>query len=314
MKNRPLILVLAFCLYGKSAWGAATEPSSVPPPPAKHQSEQQSLAGFYVGFGITNTQAINEMSIKKDTWTFNNDAPFTPRGADRNDKEAGVIGDLTAGKVGLNAASFSFGAADSLTGFVGSNTGNSILNSLAQQFKGGAGRPGGFLSFGYGGFVLEKIYLGMETTLDFTGYEHDTAIDTSARNFGTYNAKSCGTVLSVVFRPGIWCDFCQSLLYARAGFYTTHQEISSAYGCVSIIGIAPVVGFGIERKVGALSIRFEGDYRLPAKESGHFQKNEIVVLANSAGDEQNVHFLRNAEMRLKSNGYAARIMVSCPIF
>ncbi|MDR1910342.1 MAG: hypothetical protein LBQ26_00665 [Holosporales bacterium] len=309
--------VLLLCLCGQSAWGSESELGNYlaappPPPEVKNSEGARSFAGFYVGFGMTHSQTINEISSERDSLIYDNLAAFAPndQGFGDEGRTSSVIRDLiVAGAIrdGMDVESFS----SSFTAGPGTieRFSVSVSPGIAQQLKAGGGRPGGFLTFGYGDVVWDQVYLGVEMTVDFTGHEHNVVGSLDAYT-DTYDVESCGTTLSLVFRPGIWCEFCQSLLYARLGLCTTRQEISNTYGTASLISMAPVLGAGIQTKLqDNFSMSLEVDWRLSAETSRHFGRHVVASLLSQGAGMQDVRFWRDANMCLKSGGYAARVML-----
>lgn len=187
----------------------------------------------------------------------------------------------------------------------------------------------GNLAIGYGKVFKDKIYTGLNLTLDMTKNSKKTKddsiqIDTSdpnnapgivasSGNFGMITNKVRGINPTLAFKFGLVCQKLNAVFYGRVGVrHVSSKLISKEGGSLKMSKITPALGFGFEKylqKFPNTFVRFEGDYYLKVKKSGRFIKENITVAATDTTgfNEKDPKYTRTAAVKNKLDGYVIRL-------
>ncbi len=157
----------------------------------------------------------------------------------------------------------------------------------------------GNLSVGYGKVFKDKIYTGLSLTLDMTKNSKKVKNDTpqvdstndlyptfvyssnaTDGNFGNITHKVRGINPTLVVKFGLICQKLNAVFYGRVGVrHVSSKLISQHGGSLKLSRFTPVLGFGFEKYLQRCPntfIRFEGDYYLKTKKSGHLKRNFVA--------------------------------------
>ncbi len=189
----------------------------------------------------------------------------------------------------------------------------------------------GNLSVGYGKVFKDKIYMGLNLTLDMTKNSKKVKNDTpqvvsesslydpalgeisnaTDGNFGniTHKVRRINPTLALKF--GIICQKLNAVFYGRVGVRHVSSKLTSQHGgSLKLSKFTPVLGFGFEKylqKFPNTFVRFEGDYYLKTKRSGHLKRNFVADGFDSTGTAKPINYTRSASIKTKLDGYVVRL-------
>ncbi|MCR5224561.1 MAG: outer membrane beta-barrel protein [Alphaproteobacteria bacterium] len=132
---------------------------------------------------------------------------------------------------------------------------------------------GGTIAAGYGTF-FDDFYVGAEVALDINKHRKISSTYVCAPLTPTYNSKIKGVVPCFCVRFGKYTECFNSLFYAKLGmakisseFQETGKTSTDFYipDVRKLSKFTPFVAIGIERRVGAVNLRLEGDYKFSIK-------------------------------------------------
>ncbi len=136
---------------------------------------------------------------------------------------------------------------------------------------------GGTIVAGYGVFVANNYYIGAEFALDMNKHRKiSSKYDMPESNGNTYNSKIKGIIPSFSLRIGKYAQCCDSLIYAKLGVAKISSEFQDtarrdgmyyADNVRRLSKFTPLIGLGIEKQIGEISLRVEGEYKLPINKS-----------------------------------------------
>ena len=188
----------------------------------------------------------------------------------------------------------------------------------------------GNLSVGYGKVFKDKIYMGLNLTLDMAKNSKKVKNDTpqvvsdmksdydtfgfsssaTDGNFGNITHKVRGINPTLVLKFGIICQKLNAVFYGRVGVRHVSSKLISQYGgSLKLSKFAPVLGFGFEKYLQRFPntfVRFEGDYYLKTKKSGYLKRNFVADGFDSAGAAKPINYTRSAAIKPKLDGYVVR--------
>lgn len=187
----------------------------------------------------------------------------------------------------------------------------------------------GNLSIGYGKLFKDKIYTGLNLTLDMTKnskkVKNDTPqvdstnvlygpTDPSAAtdgNFGNITNKVRGINPTLAFKFGLVCQKLNAVFYGRFGVRHVSSKLISQYGGnLKLSKFTPVLGFGFEKylqKFPNVFVRFEGDYYFKTKKSGYLKREFVVDGFDNSGVLKSINYTRSASIKTKLDGYVLRL-------
>jgi hypothetical protein len=179
---------------------------------------------------------------------------------------------------------------------------------------------GGALLLGYGILLNNRVlYFSIEGVLDiagnkvkketdwtYSGPELPPDGDDDHLTLKEVSFKQKGFVPTVVARLGAFFPSYGVLVYLRGGAAFVRSELDTRLGKISANKLVPVLGGGIEKKVGKLSYRLEFDYRFGGEKTGTLVDKFAAPQDDGALGGPVEHSMR---IRLKTSGYAVRALV-----
>lgn len=239
------------------------------------------------------------------SWFFDSDKNESIAAADK--KEFREITDTSeyekTGKEALEdfyvAAGVNYTHSTATPEFLEDNVGN------YQRFDTANVKPskmGGSLGLGWGTFVTGNFYAGGEALVDISGNTTSKNSNTINNNLLTTQIKTDGVVPTLALRFGGYCDALHTLFFTKIGM----SRVSSEYKDTTdfqgytvdhfkMTRITPILGLGIETKVGLLGLRIDYDYRFKTEKNG--------LIKDEPGD---YHYTATH----KAKGYAIRMLAT----
>ncbi len=251
------------------------------------------------------TIASTSDEAEGSSWFFDSDKNESIAAADKKEFRETADADTyeKTGKEALEnfyvAAGINYTHTTATSEFLEDNAGN------YQRFDTANVKPskmGGSLGLGWGTFVTGNFYAGGEVLVDISG-------NTTSKNSNTRNAiplttqtKTDGVVPTLALRFGGYCDALHTLFFTKIGM----SRVSSEYKDTTdfqgytvdnfkMTRITPILGLGIETKVGLLGLRIDYDYRFKTEKDG--------LIKDEPGD---YHYAATHKVK----GYAIRMLAT----
>jgi hypothetical protein len=172
--------------------------------------------------------------------------------------------------------------------------------------KGRSSKIGLSVAGGFGEFVHGDVYAGVDACLDFTKSQTDVSEKFTTRIAYKSHVKQSSITPTVAARIGVYSDILDSMIYGRLGCALIKADAEiEGLGKVKMTSVTPVVGVGLQKKFDHFSVRLEGDYRFLTHRDVELSRGTIA--ADQFDDNISGVTVTNG-IRLKSHGYAARLM------
>jgi hypothetical protein len=161
-------------------------------------------------------------------------------------------------------------------------------------------QPGGTVALG-GGLFVDNIYLGGDFVCDFSSNKKHVA----KAVFGDIRLEQRGITPVLALKLGAYLSSLDVLFCARFGASLKKTEITSNnFGNLKMPSLSPIVGFGVEKNMSKLAVRFDFDYRFEAEKDGGFSQLKRLTTALD-----NIDANRIMETKLRTSGYDLRLML-----
>ena len=153
---------------------------------------------------------------------------------------------------------------------------------------------GGSVSVGYGLFIYENLYLGIDFTLDISGNHKSVDTDLRQRDdirtdsgeivrMGTYRdtiVRNHEIIPTLAARTGVYIPYISTLICARFGVSLIDMEVenSTLKNTVKLNKFAPIIGLSLEKSLTKnWSVKLEGDYVFPVKKRFNDTRSDTLI-------------------------------------
>ncbi|MDR2067797.1 MAG: hypothetical protein LBP41_02295 [Holosporaceae bacterium] len=312
------VLASLFVVEAKEDAGMAAESKGIREieETVDHRRGKDALEGFYIAGGLLKSTSITKVQKVEDVIRVTSDLPvvannlhnglvFSTRGI-----PYAAIGMLDAQLGGEWSWGNPEGAYEYLSVGAKCTKVNAVTGRDTRCYpafsEGRNNKVSGALAFGYDKFFYENYLLGAELTFDFAGNKN---ADDSEGHFDAVKRKDRGFVPTLAAKIGVYSEYLDTLFYLRLGAAQVRSEINHGARSLKLSKLTPVIGAGVEKIVfDNVSLRVEGDYRIQSEKSGDlFASSGNGTITDTSGNKP-VHWTRTGKARIRTKGYAVRVM------
>ncbi|MDR2781548.1 MAG: hypothetical protein LBB21_03810 [Holosporaceae bacterium] len=304
MKKALVVCGLLFCVFQVS--NADSYAVDAQENDDRKESKREDLSGFYFGGGVVCSSSDSDVTNVSHSYEASFVNPIRGYAGDYTDAANEILEDFHAFCV-TRATDINFDGAGDLVGL-------RVEGAVDRTIIGGkSSKVGGSLSAGYGKFVHNDVYLGVDFGLDIIGSKNKESFDQTLLSLGydfgigKVRLKQAGVTPTLSARCGVYCNSIDTLIYVKAGLSKNVSELVYGVGSFKLSKVVPIFGVGFEKKVGFLSWRGEFDIKVRSTKTSELSA-EPVEFRDFLGTGETVFFPHKVNARIKSSGYAVRLM------